>query len=797
MKEVFKRFLDTAGSLTMDILMTLLSCFAVSVLLYHLTGQEVGLWQCAAYVLCAVAICVLFSREKLTLPLSIAVPLLALLGIGIAALLRVPVLPYLGGFFAWVLDGIPKADPYSFDLSLHVVRCAMLLPVAALLLLYHRRLFLLTPMLLLSAAIVVYAQYNELPGRYVLLCVLLVECLTGLATTTHRAVRRALRGKVILPEAAMRGAAMLFSILVALLSMRIARAPDGAWTSKMLHQITNDISDFVQYQLSGGGSSSGFSISWSGFAPDGDQLGGDIHPDSSIVMRVKTDTPTLLTGSIYDTYDGGRWYDSHSDGNFRLNSILWSAQQREAFASSNPQGGRIAKQRYDAITVHTAMYLVPGFLYQNYFFSGRPVSWEFGKGCQEAHFNSQGEVFMNEPPLSGVSYSFQSVSFDFYAHVFEPRLIELEAATLTEKDPLFERMCEAYLDLPDTLPRSVYDAAEEISAQAQTPAEKAFALCSWLRDNCTYTTTPGSVQRGEDFVAQFLESREGYCTYYATAMTVLARCVGLPARYVTGFGMKRNPEPAAKGYVNYNYLVTNDCAHAWSEVYLSGIGWVPFDPSDFQLSEFASIPTQEHRDASGGAGGADSSLEEALKALEEAQLPELQPEIELPEDSPVHRTITISWEKLLVVFAVLLLLLLLLLLRLRRLRELDSALLRRIQRRFPGRNDAANALYDRILDQLGYLGIAFLPGETLLGFQERLCRHFESDQAQIRAALRAIERMDYGLIQPEQRDLERLSALSVRLEQALRDELGRRTYFWRRVVFNYYPGKRRRGTRRQ
>ena len=49
---------------------------------------------------------------------------------------------------------------------------------------------------------------------------------------------------------------------------------------------------------------------------------------------------SLLTGSVFDTYDGSRWTDENSYGNFRLNSVLWSARQREAFASTNPRGGR-------------------------------------------------------------------------------------------------------------------------------------------------------------------------------------------------------------------------------------------------------------------------------------------------------------------------------------------------------------------------------------------------------------------------------------------------------------------------
>ncbi|MBR2782077.1 MAG: transglutaminase domain-containing protein [Oscillospiraceae bacterium] len=796
MKRAYTRFLDRAGNLTLDILCTLLLCFSLSMVLFHLIGEEVSLTECALCTLSAVALCVLVSAERLTIPMLIGIPVLLLIGAGIAAALGFPVVPYLRGFSVWVLDGIPRTDPYSYDFSLHVVHAAMLVPAAAVIYLYYRKLFFLPVLILFSAALMVYAQFNELEGRYILLAVLLVVCLTGLAHTTHRAVQKALRGKTILPEAAMRGAALLFSILVAVPSLYIAKAPDGVWTSKILHQITEDISDFVSYHLYGSGGSSGFSIAWSGFSPDGNQLGGDIHPDTDIVIRVKTETPGLLTGSIYDTYDGQRWYDSYSYGSFRLDSILWNSQQREAFAESNPQGGRKAKRAYDALVTHSSMYLVPGLLYQNYFYSGQPTVWEFGPGCPEPHFNSQGEIFMSEAPESGVSYTVQSLSFDVYASDFQERLLDLESLTLDAKDPLYSIFCESYLDLPDDLPQSVYDMADEITAEAETPAEIAFALEHWLTDNCTYTTTPGSPDPKKDFVAQFLESREGYCTYYATALTVMARCKGLPARYVTGFGMKQNPEPAKRGYVNYNYLVTNSCAHAWTEVYLSGIGWVPFDPSEFQLFELATVPVAPKPvEGDGGTGSMEDYLtaDDVMKSLEE-QLSELTPEPELPEPEP--EIFVIPWGKIAAAAAVLVLLLILILIRSRSLKVTEEALIRRIQRRHSGRSDVANLLFDRILDQLGYLGISFLPGETLRGFRERLCRHFESDAQRISAAFQVIERMDYGLIPPSGQDLSHLAWVSVRLEQALRDELGRRTYFWRRVVFSYYPGRRQRITRK-
>ena len=68
--------------------------------------------------------------------------------------------------------------------------------------------------------------------------------------------------------------------------------------------------------------------------------------------------------------------------------------------------------------------------------------------------------------------------------------------------------------------------------------------------------------------------KEGYCTYFASAMTVLCRMAGLPARYVEGFVA----QPGADGFA----YVTGKDAHAWTEVYFEGFGWVPFDATPQQ-----------------------------------------------------------------------------------------------------------------------------------------------------------------------------------------------------------------------
>ena len=83
---------------------------------------------------------------------------------------------------------------------------------------------------------------------------------------------------------------------------------------------------------------------------------------------------------------------------------------------------------------------------------------------------------------------------------------------------------------------------------------------------------------GQDVVDYFLfEASSGFCTYYASAMVVLLRVEGIPARLVTGYASGVfNDE---QGY----FEVTGDMAHAWVEVYFAEYGWIPFEPTPSQM----------------------------------------------------------------------------------------------------------------------------------------------------------------------------------------------------------------------
>lgn len=129
---------------------------------------------------------------------------------------------------------------------------------------------------------------------------------------------------------------------------------------------------------------------------------------------------------------------------------------------------------------------------------------------------------------------------------------------------------DRYLALPDTLPARVRQLAAEITSSASTAYDKAQALTDYLR-GMPYSLKVEPPPYDRDGVDYFLFTlKEGYCNYFASALTVMLRSVGVPARLAVGF---MPGEPTEDGV----YLVRDSDSHAWTEVYFQGYGWVPFE----------------------------------------------------------------------------------------------------------------------------------------------------------------------------------------------------------------------------
>jgi len=133
-----------------------------------------------------------------------------------------------------------------------------------------------------------------------------------------------------------------------------------------------------------------------------------------------------------------------------------------------------------------------------------------------------------------------------------------------------------YPDLPDDLPLRVRNLALDLTVNQSTPYDKAAILEAYLRQ-FTYSLDVPGPPANRDAVDYFLfDLKQGFCDYSASAMVVMARAVGLPARLVVGYSSGVYDE------VEEQFIVRANNAHAWAEIYFPNIGWVVFEPTPTQ-----------------------------------------------------------------------------------------------------------------------------------------------------------------------------------------------------------------------
>ncbi len=132
---------------------------------------------------------------------------------------------------------------------------------------------------------------------------------------------------------------------------------------------------------------------------------------------------------------------------------------------------------------------------------------------------------------------------------------------------------ETYLQLPPGLDPRIKQLAEDVTMHASNPYDKAAAIELYLKSHYAYTLDLRG-DPGNDPLAYFLFTRRaGHCEYFASAMAIMLREIGIPSRYATGF------LPGEFNDIGGDYIIRASDAHAWVEVYFPGYGWMTFDPT--------------------------------------------------------------------------------------------------------------------------------------------------------------------------------------------------------------------------
>ena len=326
------------------------------------------------------------------------------------------------------------------------------------------------------------------------------------------------------------------------------------------------------------GSRGGFGGAAAGFS-DRVSLGdiGRIRRDPTIALRVETlrgapPPPELAyyRGLAFDHFDGRHW--SVTPGG------------RESLGMAADLGIQVGRSVRDPDLVQRVLRepVDSGVL----FGATRPLEVEGGIGRIERDRN--GGLYAPESSEDRVQYVIASETNAPSA-----------AALREDRAQAPERDGDRYLELPEFSADWLALAAQVVSGEAND-ADRAWAVERWLRETGRYSDTPPA-ERPDDPrspIERFvLEKTEGHCEYFASAMVMMLRSQGIPARLVNGFAGGRDNEIG--GFVE----VSRADAHAWVEVSFERAGWVRFDPTppDLRLHTTEAGLLAQLRDVSGAA----------------------------------------------------------------------------------------------------------------------------------------------------------------------------------------------------
>jgi len=290
------------------------------------------------------------------------------------------------------------------------------------------------------------------------------------------------------------------------------------------------------------------------------QLGqiGEIQQSNSLVMHIQIDGDPQGSydlkwrGVTLNVFDGKSWSNPHAQ-----HVVASVGGGRFLLLQTGAQGRRL-QPPVPAQPIHYRVLMEP--LVSNVFFLA-PTA-KLLQGNYRLLSMDNGDAVFDLDPEHPVS------RYEATSDIARPGPSQLRAASYDYPPEILLN----YLQLPRVDGR-VVSLAKEITVAADNNYDKAAAVERYLRANFGYTLQlPRTVPR--DPLANFLfERKQGHCEYFASAMAIMLRTLGVPSRVVNGFRTGEFNDLTSQ------YLVRASNAHSWVEAYFPGYGWMSFDPT--------------------------------------------------------------------------------------------------------------------------------------------------------------------------------------------------------------------------
>ena len=346
----------------------------------------------------------------------------------------------------------------------------------------------------------------------------------------------------------------LVAFWVAMLFMPAPEKPyDWKFVKEAYHQVQKSISKINDFVWSLRGNDIG--IAMSGFSEDARIFGGVSSGKVREIMKIHSQidlkTNIYLSGKTFDTFDGTQWFHTGEEP-----SVI-KVGESDVFTES----------KLYADTAKTVQSLTENaVLPMKNYLSKTTLRITYPKVSGKLLFLPVKTEYLKEKEENYVAVYYQmnldtEQFYELLACTYEQNLEEASEQEIYLQEIILSEDVENYL--------------EEITSGAKNDIEKIRLIEKELA-SFTYNRTPGPLPEyvvdESSFLDYFLlESKEGFCTHFATAFVLLARAEGFPTRYVQGFCV-----PIGDGR---ELTVSSDMAHAWPEVYINGVGFIPFEPT--------------------------------------------------------------------------------------------------------------------------------------------------------------------------------------------------------------------------
>lgn len=360
------------------------------------------------------------------------------------------------------------------------------------------------------------------------------------------------------------------------------------FVKKMYRQLTDSFQKISQNIIRAGNED--YELNLNGFSERGEIGGGRLENERELMRIWDADglkSNVYLSGNVYDTFDGRQWWCRSGD----------TAKERYLDTVQTMYAARSYDSQYVTDYVKYASFrLEYRYFHSRYLFAPLKTANVIYKGRSLAFGEEGGSLFFDKAKGYGTEYEVSFYQLNAGQEAFDRFLCEAGNAQAEEEirarilrelvqktgvvitaDDMAAHRQQVYACYTEeaALSEAVQAYVDEITEGAETDTEKLRRIEEALA-GYTYTlrpgALPGTVTDSSGFLDYFLlDAQEGYCSHFATAFVLLARAQGFPARYVQGFCV-----PIEDGKET---TVTSDMAHAWPEVYLDGIGWIPYEPT--------------------------------------------------------------------------------------------------------------------------------------------------------------------------------------------------------------------------